>query len=310
MLGVIQGFTVIGVIIGVGVLLGKTGWLGPHAPGVLTKLAFWVATPSLLFTVLADADLATLVSAQFIVSTIVMLSMALLVAVIAAVFRWGIRDGAVAALSSSYVNAGNLGIPIAVYVLGDATLVVPVMLAQLLLMAPVFTTILDVAAARSLGTRLRWWRIALRPFQNPIVIGALLGALVSLIGLPIPEFVFEPLALIGGMTVPAVLLAFGISMLDNAVPLRGPERGRVLIATVVKMVVHPIVAWLVAAYAFGLDGAQLLAVVVTAALPTAQNVFTYASQYGTAVRLARETVLVTTVLSVPAILIVTILVHP
>ncbi|MGO2110612.1 MAG: AEC family transporter [Pseudoclavibacter sp.] len=310
MLGVIQGFTVIGVIIGVGVLLGSTGWLGPHARGVLTKLAFWVATPSLLFTVLVDADLATLLSAQFIVSAIVMFSMAIIAALIAWIFSWGVGDGAVGAMSSSYVNAGNLGIPIAVYVLGDATLVVPVMLAQLLLMAPIFATVLDVAASRSRGASLEWWRVALRPFRNPIVIAALLGVLVAALGLPVPEFVFEPLSLIGNMTVPAVLLAFGISLLDNAAPLRGPGRGKVLTATAIKMVVHPAAAWLVAEYAFGLEGTQLLAVVVTAALPTAQNVFTYASQYETGERLARETVLVTTVVSVPAIVIVTLLLHP
>lgn len=310
MLGVFQGFTVIAVIIGVGVLLGKTGWLGPHAPAVLTKLAFWVATPSLLFTLIVDADLSALLSAQFIVSAIVMFAMAGLFGLIAALGKWGLGDGTVGAMSSSYVNAGNLGIPIAVYVLGDATLVVPVMLAQLLLMAPVFTTILDLGVARREGKRSSWWVLVLRPFQNPIVIGAGLGVIVSLFELPIPGFVLEPLGLIGGMTVPAVLLAFGISMLDNAVPLRGPERGKVLTVTAIKMVVHPIAAWLLASFVFGLEGQQLLAVVVTAALPTAQNVFTYASQYETSVRLARESVLVTTILSVPAILLVTIFIHP
>jgi predicted permease len=46
---------------------------------------------------------------------------------------------------------------------------------------------------------------------------------------------------------------------------------------------------------FGLTGHDLFAVVVMAALPTAQNVFVAASRYRAAENLARDTVLVTTV---------------
>lgn len=310
MLGVIQGFTVIAVIIGVGVLLGKTGWLGPHAPGVLTKLAFWVATPALMFTLLSKADLAAMFSTQFLVTAIVMSVMALLYGVIAFIAKWGTGPGAIGAMTASYVNSGNLGIPIAVYVLGDATLVVPVMLAQQLIMSPIFMTVLDLGVRSRTGPRPAWWALILRPFRNPIVIGALSGLAASALRIPIPSFVAEPIALIGNITVPAVLLAFGIRLLDNALPLRTAERPQVLTATLIKVIVHPVAAWLLAHFAFGLDGAALLAVVVTAALPAAQNIFTYASEYGVGENLARESILLSTLLSVPAIVVVTLLIHP
>lgn len=312
MIGVIQGFTVIAVIIGVGVLLGKTGWLGPHAPGVLTKLAFWVATPALLFTLLASADLAAMLSTQFLVTAIAMGAMAALYAVIAAIARWGVGPGAIGAMTSCYVNSGNLGIPIAVYVLGDATLVVPVMLAQQLVLNPIFMTVLDLGArTRAEGQpRTAWWKLVLRPFRNPIVIGALLGLAVAAFRIPVPTFVLEPIELIGNITVPAVLLAFGIRLLENAVPLRNPDRWQVVTSTLIKVVVHPLAAWALAHLVFGLDGAALLAVVVTAALPAAQNIFTYASEYRVGEGLARESILLSTILSVPAIVIVTLLIHP
>ena len=49
------------------------------------------------------------------------------------------------------------------------------------------------------------------------------------------------------------------------------------------------------------SGHALLAQTVTAALPTAQNVFVYASRYGRGVVLARDTGFVTTVLAIPLI---------
>ena len=47
--------------------------------------------------------------------------------------RWRMSrgDAAVTALAASYVNANNLGIPIAAYVLGDTTVIAPVLLFQL-----------------------------------------------------------------------------------------------------------------------------------------------------------------------------------
>ena len=57
-LGVLVGFGVIAAVIAVGWLVGRTGVLGPGARYVLARLAFFVLTPSLLLTVLADADIA------------------------------------------------------------------------------------------------------------------------------------------------------------------------------------------------------------------------------------------------------------
>ena len=50
----------------------------------------------------------------------------------------------IGALGSSYVNAGNLGIPLAVYVFGDASYVAPVMLYQLVVLAPISFVVLDM----------------------------------------------------------------------------------------------------------------------------------------------------------------------
>jgi predicted permease len=69
--------------------------------------------------------------------------------------------------------------------------------------------------------------------------------------------------------------------------------------------VQPITAYLIGAYALGLVGRDLLAVTVIAALPTAQNVFTFAMRYDRGVILARDMIFVATLLSVPAILIIT-----
>jgi len=55
---------------------------------------------------------------------------------------------------------------------------------------------------------------------------------------------------------------------------------------------------------FGLDGHPLFVVVALAALPAAQNVFNYASRYGRGEIIARDAVLITTIGSIPVLLVV------
>jgi len=104
--------------------------------------------------------------------------------------------------------------------------------------------------------------------------------------------------------VPLVLISFGMS-LHGERPLKpGPERADVLVASAIKLAVMPLVAYLAARFLFGIEGHALFALVVVAAFPTAQNVFNYAQRYDRSVILARDAVLLTTVLAIPVLVLV------
>ncbi|MBC2864254.1 AEC family transporter [Streptomyces mexicanus] len=301
MQGVLSGFAVIAVVIAVGYGIGRRGSLGEQGREVLTRLAFHVATPALLFTTLARADLSVVFSTRLLVTAVSTAVAAGVFVAVGAVRRWGVGRTTIGALCSSYVNAGNLGIPIASYVLGDASLVAPVLLFQQIVVTPVALTVLDLTGA---GDKRPLWQRLLTPLRNPIAVGALSGVLVSAAGLRLPGPVREPLTLIGNMSVPAVLLAFGISLRGSAAPGRGRDAHLVRLSVALKSVGQPVAAWALAAGVFGLRGAPLLDVVVTSALPAAQNLYTYASRYGVGESLAQESILLSTVLSVPVLVAV------
>jgi malonate transporter len=296
--GVLTGFAVIAVVIGVGYVIGRRGYLGDQGREVLTKLAFHVASPALLFTTLAQTDLSVIFSSRLLVTALSTAAAAGVFVTVGVARRWGTGRTTIGALCSSYVNSGNLGIPIAVYVLGDASLVAPVLLFQLIGVTPIALTILDLSGEGEKGPL---WRRLLTPLRNPIAVGSLAGVAVSAAGVKVPAPVLDPLTLIGGMSVPAVLLAFGISLCGSTMPGRGPDRHPVLLSVALKSLGQPAVAWALAAGVFGLRGAPLLDVVVTSALPAAQNLYTYASSYGVGERLARDSILLSTVISVPVL---------
>jgi len=299
--GVLTGFAVIAVVIAVGYVIGRRGHLGEHGREVLTKLAFHVASPALLFTTLAKADLSVIFSSRLLVTAMSTAAAAGVFVAAGAVRGWGVGRTTIGALCSSYVNSGNLGIPIAVYVLGDASLVAPVLLFQIIAVTPIALTILDLSGRGEKGPL--WMRL-LTPLRNPIAVCSLAGVAVAAAGVRVPDPVMDPLTLIGNMSVPAVLLAFGISLCGSTMPGRGADRGPVFLSVALKAVGQPVAAWALATGVFGLRGPQLLDVVVTSALPAAQNLYTYASRYRVAEGLARDSILLSTVLSVPVLVVV------
>jgi predicted permease len=295
---ILTGFAVIGLAVFVGWLAGRTGVLGPNARPVLARLNFSVLSPFLLFSVLATADVHALFSALLPVSAIAAVSMMLVFSVVSLLLlRRGIARTTIGALSAGYVNGNNIGIPIALYLLGDAAFSAPVVLLQLLLFAPVALAVLGAAVEGRTSVR----GILRSTFTNPIIIGSLLGVLVSVSGLELPAIVIDPVQLIGQAAVPLMLIAYGLSLHGQRMFEPGTGLRDVLFASVLKLFAMPAIAWAVGAFVFGLEGRELYAVTVLAALPTAQNVFNFAQRYETAEIVARDTVFLTTVGSVPVL---------
>lgn len=303
MSGVVAGFTVIFVVIAIGYVLGRTRALGEHGEQVLARLVFFVATPALLFDSLATTDLSVIFSPTLAVASVTAFTLGTVYFVVArTALHRPVPESTVGALAASYVNSANLGIPIAVFVLGDASFVAPLLLFQIVVYSPIALTMLDLTT----GTRRpSWVETVTTPFKNPIVLAGIAGLAVSLSGWTPPAALTEPFRIVGGASVPGALLAFGISLYGVRVLQRGTAPRRdIALASVLKIGVQPILAYLMGRYALGLTGHDLFAVVVVAALPTAQNVFVYASRYQRGTVLARDTALVTTLASIPTIALV------
>lgn len=298
----LTGFVVVGLAIALGWMLGRIDLLGPHARHVLGRLTFFVLSPFLLFVVLAQADVHTLFSALLPVSAIAAVAVFAIYALIARLWwRRSVGETLIGALSSGQVNSNNIGIPLSLYLLGSAAYPAPVILMQLVVFTPISMAIFE---AVSTGQR-RPGAILRRTATNPIVVGSVLGMLVSVSGITLPPVAIEPLLLIANACVPVLLISYGISLHGQRVlGVRGRRRD-VLVASVLKLAVMPAVAWAVAAHVLHLSPADVLIVTVLAALPTAQNVFNYAQRFDIGEPIARDTVFVTTLGCVPVLLLIT-----
>lgn len=299
--GVLIGFAIIGFVILVGYVVERVGIAGAEAGRALNRITFFVATPALLFTVLVQADVRVFFSPLLItVLCSVAVGVGLFVVISGIFFRTPVAETTLGATASTYVNANNIGLPVAIYVLGSAQYVAPVLLLQLLVLAPLTLTILDVSTRGHVSLR----SIVTQPLRNPMIIASVVAVLIATLGITVPAPVLAPLKILGGAAIPMVLLAFGMSLHGQRLLKAGSGRKQVAVASVIKVAVMPVVAYLFGRFVFGLDGTELFAVATVAALPTAQNVYNFSARYNRGTVISRDTVLVTTVASIPALLVI------
>lgn len=254
MLSVLTAIVSMGCIVALGWVIQRRGLLAGHrisrgpareAPGdgaadgagaraILATLSFTICAPALMFSTLAGTDLAHVVSRGAAVTWATTAALALFTAAVA---RWVLRlpagPTAVTTLAAVYVNGGNIGIPLAVYLFDDALAVVPTLLFQLLVLAPLTLAVLDRsgagtpggagAGARRTTARSGWTsvvRVLLAAVRNPITVGTLAGLLVAVVseltGVRLPEVALIPFDLIGAAAPPLGLLTFGMTL---AVPM-------------------------------------------------------------------------------------------
>lgn len=310
MLAVFQGFGIIGVVILVGYLLARTGALSEQNAHGLNNFCFWIATPALLFDTMVKADLKAVFSAHLTVAVVANVAASLIFVVIARLWlKRKAPELVIGGLAAGYVNSANLGIPIALYVIHDSTAFVPILLFQTILLCPIALSILDQLVITKESEPL--WKRLLQPLKNPMVVFGFAGLFVALAHWTPPTVIAQPLHLLGQAAVPAGLVGFGHSLYGVNLLQKGKSPRRdVALAVFLKVAIMPLIAWAFGHFALGLDPTTLFAVTVFAALPTAVNVYIFATRYNTARYLARDANMVSTILSIPAILLISILLLP
>lgn len=232
---VLAGLSVFAVVIAVGWVLVRFDALPAGSDTVLTRLCFYAATPALLVTTIATADLATVVSRQTAAGLA-----AELLGVLSAfalhywVLRRSLAEATIGGLAGGYVNAANLGIPVLVVLLGDATAIAPILLLQLLILSPVAFAVLDWAEARRRaegvqgaaaggggGGHRRVWTA---PLRNPLLLGVAVGLLVNLAGWDMSAWlgglVAGVLDALGSLAVTVMMVSLGMSLAASSPRVR------------------------------------------------------------------------------------------
>lgn len=274
----------------------------------LVVFVFNFAIPLLLYRSLATTELPEDIRWSFILSfyggsfACYFLGMALG----RGVFRRNLADQAIFGMSAGFSNTVLMGIPILLTAYGpEATLPIFLLIAfHGPTLMPLTTALIqvgrggEVSAARQVRTVL--WELV----RNPIIMGLLLGLAANLAGFALSGGLDRTVELLGSAAIPCALFAMGASLAGY--PLMGDVAPALLLGAV-KLILHPLLVWVLAVPVFGLDGIWVPVAVTMAAMPSGVNAYLFGARYDAAPGVAARTILLGTVVSVGTISLVLVL---
>jgi len=186
------------------------------------------------------------------------------------VFKKSPQDAAVLTLTVALPNYAALGLPILGSVLGEngsTSLSVAISIAcGSVLLTPLCLLILEREKARAAGedhgsTSAMLPVLMWRSVKKPIVVGPLVGVVLSAIGITMPDLVLAAIKPLGLAATAAALFLTGVILSARKLKLNAV----VGVGTVVKLLIQPFIAWGIVA-ALGLSGPVAITAILMIAL--------------------------------------------
>jgi len=295
------------LLIVIGVLAGRAGWIREEAIKDLSNLVFMVLTPALLFRTMSTVHVEQLnfkpVALYFVAALLLYGAML--------VWQGWSRRAAVLALAVTFSNTVMIGIPLIGLAYGQAGLVTLFTLISVhsLVLLTLSTVVLELVAAREeraagQGGQRHMALTVLAAVKSgiihPVPLPIILGLLFAQTGLVLPEVVDKPLHLLGSAFGPVALVLVGVTLTQVQV---GPYLKAALGISLLKNGVLPLLVALLG-LGLGMQGLPLTVMIVTASLPMGANVFLFAQRYEVAQDLVTASLAVSTVIGLATVSLV------
>jgi len=271
-------------LIMIGYLAATTGLMDKQAADGLSRFVFVFAIPALLFRTAMKINLNETLPWQlwgaFFGSAAVVWCLAIFISLKITSLRPA--GGAPAAIASSFGNLVMLGIPLSVAHYGVKAAIPAALIVAI--HAPVhwfFATLRAEWSAHSQKpVSTIFAELAINLARNPIVMALVLGIAFGLTGIGLDPVIDRTISLLGQAGIPAALFALGLSL--AAFGFKGNIRGLTVIL-VLKMMVFPLVASLMAFKVFALPPLSANVVVLFSCLPPGANAYIFANRYNASV---------------------------
>ncbi|HVL77230.1 MAG TPA: AEC family transporter [Noviherbaspirillum sp.] len=232
----------------------------------VNRISIGVLCPLLVFTALASKDFDVVHNATLILAGVgIALGSGLLAWPLARIFGYDVRTFVPPMM---YNNCGNMGLPLAVLAFGASGL--PAAVAMFMACNLIYFSVGIRIIESGRGVHTPFWQF----LANPMMMAMLAGLAFAFLRVPLPEELMRAMRMLGEASIPIMLFALGVRMLD--VSLNSWRVG--LAGAVVCPAAGLAVAWLLDGV-LTLNEAQRGQMFLFAALPPAVFCFMIAEQY-------------------------------
>ena len=247
----------------------------------VTEIIVYLGTPSLVFSSLASKPLFAgdiLILSSGVV--IIFFGVGVLIRAYFGLFGFSSRGFALPVL---FMNAGNMGIPLAFFAFGQAGL------QRATLMFVIITFLQYSLGIYILNGRGNWRE----SFRLPLIYAAVAGLLINLAQVQIPEIVLQPVVMLGQATIPIMLISLGYRLHEVESLQWGHALGGAIVRILGGFAAANLAVWVV-----GASGVNRQVLLLYGALPAAVINFILTEKYRQDPALAASIVVISTLLSV------------
>jgi malonate transporter len=265
-------------LIGIGYLLKRIQFMSGQDGTVLSKFAFYILLPPLMFTSILSGDASKSLNINFIFSyEIVTISIFVLTYLLGVLIKLKTMEKAIFGLNAAYPNYGYIGVPLCILAFGSEA-AIPL---ALILLADTFvllTTLIFYKLTETRKTSLQELskEIVQRFIYNPLMMSVFVAFIFSIADIKITTAIDRTLSIVAASATAVALIALGVSL--NVTSIKS-QKGVLFFITVIKLIVHPILIFIIFQFQTGIDPMWVKTAIVCASLPVAANVFVLANYY-------------------------------
>jgi len=260
-------------VIALGYAAGRVRLLAHSALGGLETFVSYVALPVLYFHLILEAPAGAIPGWGFVVATTfaTYCTFAIAFSVGALANGGNVPEATVQGLIGSYSNAASLAPPLVLAAFGPASaaplgVIVAFETAMLLIVTPLM---MALGGTSQTDARTLALGIGRDLIGSPILVAVILGLLGAAFGLHLPEPIEALLTTLRAGAIPVALFVFGLGLSFRSL---GRFPVEVPVAVVVKLIVHPLVVYLLLSWIGGFEPLWVRTAIVAAALPPSADV--------------------------------------
>lgn len=272
----------------------KSRLVSARAGSGLSEFVFVFAIPALLFRTVATAELPKVDPFGYWIAYFGALACCWFIAMFLA-RRLGrdAREAAVIGFSAAQSNTVLIGLPLILALFGEAGQAPIVLL--LMVHLPVTMTIVTLLIAHGDKGGNKGLSLLKSFATHPILLAIFAGLIWRQTQMPLPDLARSVLKFLGDAAAPCALVSLGMSM--DGISLKG-SRTMIGIVSVLKLVVHPVLVWVLAAKVFHLPPVWVGSAVLFAACPTGINAYLVADRYKSGEAIASGSIALSTLAAI------------
>lgn len=279
------------LLIFAGFLAVKTGAIKPEGRKVLSDLLVYLIMPCMIlnsYFMELNSEMMWNLFLSFGLSTI-LLVLAIVVSVWATLRRKD-ENKKIIRFACSFSNAGYMGIPLIQALYGtEGTFYASAFLTM-------FNIMLWTVGCVMVNDKVKPKEIIKSILSTPVLYGVVLGLVIYLGQIPVPNFIVQPVAAIGNMNTPISMLIIGMIIAGSNMKFIVTSRD-IWFTIAFRMILIPAIS-VALFYLLGFGGMTAKVVLIQAACPTAAITSVFAIRYGHNENIAAGAVVLTTLVSI------------